>query len=1114
MAMAANPEPTEQTSTPSSPLAAAALAIALYMAVIDAAVETFRSGSPVRWWVVGVVVVYLAASVALWRYRPSLWQRVAWSGRASASFFLLLSLLAFTVWLPGGLTDGLRVAGQSTSRVLSLFTAVVILLAGISVVRLSWLPRWAKIVAGLLAAYGLAAFVTGMVTGAEFAALLHGDSLWTRLPSWLQGAFLGALVVVPAGLLLHAAHMLKAAPSVSRAWDIRQGIAMAMSVLMAASVFNGTGAIGPQPSAAEIVQPVAKSYQELGEALAGPKPTTPPTPDQVADKLEKLFPQLEQAERQIPRDTFDMQAVIDKVGKDPQKLFEWVRDNTYFVPYRGLLRGDKGVLMDRLGNSLDRAMLLYAMLRNIGQPVRLARGTLTEAQAQDVLGKVRPFPSFEERAGSASSTAATDAFVKQYADQNHVDVAKIRRALDQLTAQQEQVKELVQKRVAVQTAMIAAAVGHPPASALAEERADQVRAVTDHWWVQRQNGPTWFDLDPTLPDAQPGKTLTAVQATPAPGTYSDLGQDLLHKVQIKVVIEVWKHGHVSEVPVLTQELLPADLISKRIFLRQIPVAWPQDLSLLEEKNPLERFKQTVLAQTEWLPVLSVGSQNVSRYSFNDYGDLTDSTMPGYMQNVMSGRVLAHKEEEAAAALGNSISGLLSGPRGQQKPPDQQPAAEPERTQVTAEWIDYEIHIPGQPNRTVRREMFDIVGPAVRSAVNVPAPDSSPNRRLDRALALLSDTEILPVGWDLSSAFIDTLVVADLRAKEHALLNFVRDPRTPSPQQDVIEELGKTRFSGRIYDLALARAQLRDFRRDVYFDQLNILSVHRYLKQGEDSGLLFGQAFDIVANHSTGRLGTDGFVDSIEQGALDTVAEGLVATTCREGTSCSPVANVSEALATQNSWLTLRDSGDSSWPTLDVTTDVRYRIKVDLGSGYVVLIPGRRTSQKGGRFTGWWRMDPRTGETLGIGERGWGQTATETSLTHSLEHALEHATVEAFFMTASYLICRLPDCVDPPEMTQNSVPKCLFMSGIEGTLGYLTGYSLVAFMVGEIVELYLMSREGPGYPRPTNGESPCPGDWRNINPGPEPNSTNTPHTANPYKDEDSWQHRAWPRGIMR
>src|ERR1039458_9968929 len=58
--MATNPEPTKQTSTPSSPLAVAGLAIALYIALIDAAVETFRSGSPVRWWVVGAVAVYLA----------------------------------------------------------------------------------------------------------------------------------------------------------------------------------------------------------------------------------------------------------------------------------------------------------------------------------------------------------------------------------------------------------------------------------------------------------------------------------------------------------------------------------------------------------------------------------------------------------------------------------------------------------------------------------------------------------------------------------------------------------------------------------------------------------------------------------------------------------------------------------------------------------------------------------------------------------------------------------------------------------------------------------------------------------------------------------------------
>src|ERR1700686_1295248 len=109
MTMATNPEPTKLTLT-QPPLAAAGLAIALYIVVIDAAVETFLSGSPVRWWVVGVVATYLALSVGLWRYRRPLWQRMGWSASASASFFLLLGLLAFTAWLPGGLRDGVRVA--------------------------------------------------------------------------------------------------------------------------------------------------------------------------------------------------------------------------------------------------------------------------------------------------------------------------------------------------------------------------------------------------------------------------------------------------------------------------------------------------------------------------------------------------------------------------------------------------------------------------------------------------------------------------------------------------------------------------------------------------------------------------------------------------------------------------------------------------------------------------------------------------------------------------------------------------------------------------------------------------------------------------------------------
>lgn len=51
---------------------------------------------------------------------------------------------------------------------------------------------------------------------------------------------------------------------------------------------------------------------------------------------------------------------------------------------------------------------------------------------------------------------------------------------------------------------------------------------------------------------------------------------------------------------------------------------------------------------------------------------------------------------------------------------------------------------------------------------------------------------------------------------------------------------------------------------------------------------------------------------------------------------------------------------------------RERVKADLKRGMVVVAPGAEID---GEAT-WWRIDPRTGETLGIGETGCGQTSVE------------------------------------------------------------------------------------------------------------------------------------------
>src|SRR6266568_9483268 len=102
-------------------------------------------------------------------------------------------------------------------------------------------------------------------------------------------------------------------------------------------------------------------------------------------QLDRSLRAIEDGERESPRDLWDPQYIVDHVGRDPAALFAWVHNNTFWVPYHGLLRGPAGVLMDRQGNSLDRAVLLATLLEKTGNTVRLAHGELTREQAFDLL---------------------------------------------------------------------------------------------------------------------------------------------------------------------------------------------------------------------------------------------------------------------------------------------------------------------------------------------------------------------------------------------------------------------------------------------------------------------------------------------------------------------------------------------------------------------------------------------------------------------------------------------------------------------------------------------------------------------------------------------------------
>ena len=245
-----------------------------------------------------------------------------------------------------------------------------------------------------------------------------------------------------------------------------------------------------------VVSMLAFSLSGTGQLIAQPSNAAPAAdPKAVKAQLVEAFAALEEAAGQIPAETSDPVALIEKIGRDPATLLAWVRDNTHFVPYRGSLRGAAGVLQDRLGSSLDRSLLLAELLRAAGFEVRLAQGAATDAAK--VSGAIRPIPAnWLASVRFADATAELKVANEATAAQNAAAAVRVAKHADEL------LKQL-------------AASGLAPQNGQAAQRPAVADVLADHWWVQLKQGEQWVDADPTLPTAKLGDRIADARSTVA-----------------------------------------------------------------------------------------------------------------------------------------------------------------------------------------------------------------------------------------------------------------------------------------------------------------------------------------------------------------------------------------------------------------------------------------------------------------------------------------------------------------------------------------------------------------------------------------------------------------------
>ena len=767
-----------------------------------------------------------------------------------------------------------------------------------------------------------------------------------------------------------------------------------------------------------------------------------PTADDVkalADRVERLFDAVEKADQALPRESFDVSAVVAAAGNDPQKLFEWVRDQTHWVPYRGALRGAAGVLQDRVGNSLDRALLLAELLRAAGHATRLARGRIPAEGAPELLTKLRA-PHADQQPAAAQTTADDwDKALDRQAKEQGVDPQQFRRNVAALTAPVLRVGEDLAQRVEEQAPALLEILSKdnapPKAADPAAATNEAADALSDHWWVQLGGGNGgWSDLDPSLPDAAPGAALaraeTTVPLSKEPG-WIPLDAALCHEVTVRVVVEQWKDGRLKQSPVFATTLRPGELHGKRLVFGHTPLDWPSDLDLAAEPDPAAKLRDVLLRQHAWVPTLTVGDRVMMQAGVSDTGvvDPKPTLNP-------------------TARAGKSVGGAAGRAADLFDKPDQ-PAPQPEPRAgdgvLTAEWLEFELRAPGRQPQTERRDVFDLLGPAARDAArsggaaSVPGPDDA--QRLARAGALAGTSEIVVTACRPSPALFQHLFARNLLAGRPALREMLAKGAAGDGRAALkpLEELSP--LPAAPYVFAVARWEWSPVRDAVFVDRPNVVAYHRRIAPGAGKGLLRRATLDIIASGLGAWPARDAaggaFAARLRQGVVDANLEAVLLAGARPdapGAALSSTSNLfARTAAAGVAWVTLRSESDPGWSGVRLPPDEAARVRQELRAGSVVVVPVRPLPVEGGEAVGWWRVDAATGHALAMTAAG-GSTATE--------YALKIGNAVAAFAWG-YIGCG----GSAPGASGGKQLGCLVCAVVAGALGYFAMSAAIAAQTG-------------------------------------------------------------------
>ncbi len=250
----------------------------------------------------------------------------------------------------------------------------------------------------------------------------------------------------------------------------------------------------------------------------GPRPL-----DVESIDMAKLVDQDAMAAFALKDEDFYVDALAATFSGDPMKAYDWVTKKVRFEPYAGVLRGAQRTLVARAGNAADRALLMAALLNELGVKTRFATASLDDAAADTLVQ-------------SAFGTTSVS-----------------------MSAPRGDMTDAVAARAGRDYALLRTALATEAAAATDTSLAQAREAVRNHIWVEAEIGGVWTALDPSAGEA--GKTLAA-----ASGTMDALPDSAFQTVTLKIAATSIADGAVTTAEPLNVTLKASDASAAAIFL--------------------------------------------------------------------------------------------------------------------------------------------------------------------------------------------------------------------------------------------------------------------------------------------------------------------------------------------------------------------------------------------------------------------------------------------------------------------------------------------------------------------------------------------------------------------